>query len=115
MRQLPKSLIGGGATGLAVVPSAIAHGDPADGRYLGHSGMMGWGGWVFGPLMMLVFAALLIGAVVLIVRLLGAEKLRPGPKDEGHAQAILRERFAKGEISREEYEESRRVLDGGKS
>jgi uncharacterized membrane protein len=61
---------------------------------------------------MLLFFALLVGAVLLVVRLLGSDALRLGAKQEDRAHAILRERFAKGEITKEEFEASRKVLDG---
>ncbi len=101
-----------GAFGVALL-SSVAQADPGDGRYYGHYQMMGWGGWFFGPIMMLLFFALLVGAVVLVMRLLGTDALRPGEKREDGAHAILRERFAKGEITKEEFEASRKVLDGG--
>ena len=98
-----------------VLPFAAAVADPGDGRYYDHYGMMGWGGWFYGPVMMLLFFALLVGAAILVVRLLGSDTLRPGAKQEDRAHAILRERFAKGEITKEEFEASRKVLDGGAS
>jgi putative membrane protein len=72
----------------------------------------GWG-WFFGALMMLVFWGGLIALVVFLVRSSGdgsrgsSEGLRGS-----NARAILEERFARGEISKEEFEECKRVLDG---
>ena len=74
-----------------------------------------WNGglWMFvGPLMMIVFIAAAVAVVILMVRWLGgsghgtAPHLPPGrtPLD------ILKERFARGEIDKEEFEERRRVL-----
>lgn len=103
-----------GAFGAALMSSAV-QADPGDGRYHDHYGMMGWGGWFYGPVMMLLFFALLVGAVVLVVRLIGSDTLRSGAKQEDSANAVLRERFAKGEITKEEFEASRKVLDGGAS
>jgi putative membrane protein len=91
---------------------SVAQADPGDGRYYDHYGMMGWGGWFYGPVMMLLFFALLVGAVVLVVRLLGSDTLRNGAQQEDRAHAILRERFAKGEITKEEFDTSRKALDG---
>lgn len=72
--------------------------------------MMGWGGFGFGPvwgLMMLVFWALIIGGALLLV---GAF-VRQGPSasDAGNSRAldILRERYARGEITGEQYEQMR--------
>ncbi len=77
------------------------------------SHMWGGGSWmIFGPLMMLVFIAAIVVAVVFLVRWLGgsghgmASHAPPGrtPVD------ILKERFARGEIDKEEFEERRRAL-----
>jgi len=68
---------------------------------------MGFGGWFFGPLMMIVVFALLVGAVVLVLRLLGIGG--PG-QSRRNALDLLNERFARGEIDKAEYEERRGVL-----
>jgi putative membrane protein len=73
----------------------------------------GWGWWVFGTLMMLVFWGGLAALVVYVVRGRGGSS-RPtaeGPR-ASDARAILEERFARGEISKEEFDERRRVLEG---
>jgi putative membrane protein len=83
-------------------------------------GGMDWGwGWIFtGGLMMLFFSGVLVALVVLAVRgLTGAR----GPANTSQANAshgaaspppleILQARYARGEISREEYETIRRDL-----
>lgn len=71
-----------------------------------------WHGWFFGPIMMIVFIAVAVAVVVLLVRWLG------GSSHGASSQAastmtpvdILKERFARGEIEKEEFEERRRVL-----
>ena len=70
---------------------------------------MGWGfGWMwFMPLFMIAFWALVIGAVVALVRSSG---LGTGTHREESAMEILRRRYARGDISKEEYEEKRRDL-----
>lgn len=77
--------------------------------------MWGGGPWMFvGPSMMIVFIAAIVVVVVLLVRWLGgprhgaAPRLPPGrtPLD------ILKERFARGDIDKDEFEERRRVLGG---
>jgi putative membrane protein len=77
------------------------------------SGMdWGWGGMIFGPFMMIVFIAVVVVVIVLFVRGLGG----PGIGGALHNSAgkvpldILKERFAKGEIDQEEFEERRRAL-----
>lgn len=68
-------------------------------------GGMGWG-W-FGIPLMLVFWGVLIFAVIMLVRYLGAGR----GSSHGNAIEILRERYARGEISFEEYEERKRNLE----
>jgi putative membrane protein len=78
--------------------------------------MMDWvgGGYgmIFGPLFMILVLAVVIGAAVLIVRALsGPGRWPPAPAPPGRAPLdILRERYARGEIDKEEFEERRRVL-----
>ncbi len=76
----------------------------------------GWGGMAFGFLMMIAFVAAIVVTVVLVVRAFGggghggpARTAPPGktPLD------ILEERFARGEIDAQEFEERRRVLGEG--
>jgi putative membrane protein len=69
----------------------------------------GWGWWVFGMLMMLVFWG---GLAALIVYLVRGGPGRDSGRSAPDARAILEERFARGEISREEFEERKRVLEG---
>jgi len=73
----------------------------------------GWGHMIFGGLMMIAFWGGLILLIVVLVRWLG------GGSASGHASSpasrqtpleILQERFAKGEIDKEEYEERRKLL-----
>jgi putative membrane protein len=80
-------------------------------RHMMEWGGMGWGGWFMGPLMMLIFLALLVGAVVLIVRLAGDGGGRREARQD-RSMEILRERFAKGEIDAEEFEARRKTLEG---
>jgi putative membrane protein len=75
----------------------------------------GWYGWFLGPVMMIFFLAIAVAVVVLIVRWLG------GTRHGGSAMAsvpaqkpaidILKDRFAHGEIDKEEFEEKRRILE----
>ncbi len=79
----------------------------------GHGQMWGhgWGGMIFGSLMMIVFIALIVGVVVLVVRWLGGGGPAQGSKPKA-ALEILEERFARGEIDKDEFEERRRALQG---
>ena len=82
---------------------------PGYGPYMWNGG---WHGWFFGPIMMIVFIAVAAVAVILLVRWLGG----PGHGSPHHQPTtrapldILKERFAKGEIDKDEFEERRRVL-----
>ncbi len=95
------------APGLSSVAWA-QQGDPSWGPR-----MWGGGGWMmFGPLMMIVFVAAIVLVVVLMVRWLGApgHGAAPHPPPGKTPVDILKERFARGEIDKEEFEERRRVL-----
>ncbi len=74
-------------------------------------GTWGWGHMVVGGLMMLLFWAAVIALIVLIVRWLSGSAREQRPPDRS-ALEILEERFARGEIEREEFEEKRRLLAG---
>ena len=97
-------------TTLIVWSSARA--DLGDGYHMGNMGAWGWGGMIFGPIMMIVFIAVVVVVVVLLVRWLGG----PGHGGALHSSPgkmpldILKERFAKGEIDKEEFEERQRVM-----
>lgn len=87
-------------------------------RYVWGPHMMWWhGGWygmIIGPLIMIVFLAVLTAAVALLVRWLDRRWHGPAPlhhTSPGRTPLdILKERFARGEIDKDEFEERRRVL-----
>lgn len=66
----------------------------------------------FGPLFMIITLAALVVAIVFLVRWLGGlpgnGSMSPSPGKT--PLDILRERFAKGEIDKAEYEERRKIL-----
>jgi putative membrane protein len=109
-----KSVLATLFTTLVVWSSAWADqgGHPDMGDMMGNMEAWGWAWMIFGPIMMIVFIAVAVVVVVLLLRWLGGL---------GHGGAlhsppgktlldILKERFAKGEIDKEELEERRRVL-----
>lgn len=110
MDQLGK--LGFAGTFGASLLSSAAQADAGNERYHDHYGMMELGSWFYGPVITLLFFALLVGAVVLMVRLLGASSVGSSEKQGDRAHGILRERFAKGEITKEEFEAARNVLGG---
>jgi putative membrane protein len=69
----------------------------------------GWGGMSLGPLFMIAWLALLVAVIVLLVRWLSGGSFGVGNSPRT-SREILDERFAKGEIDREEYESRRKVL-----
>jgi putative membrane protein len=71
-----------------------------------HDWMMGWGGMWLGPLFMIAVLALLVAAVVALARWMSGG--RPGRT----ARDILDERYARGEIDREEYQRRRDDMAG---
>ncbi len=79
--------------------------------------MWGWGGWgwwspIWG-IVMLVFWLLVLAGLGLVV-LWFVRQIRPGEAAAGRSRAleILQERYARGEITREQYEQMRRDLEG---
>jgi len=79
------------------------------------SGFEGFGGGMgFGGLGMLLFWGLVIAGVVVFARWFGARTSpRSAPPPHGRsALEILDERYAKGEIGKEEFEQKRRDLGG---
>ena len=72
----------------------------------------GWGNWVAGFLMMVLFWGGLVALVVFALRGWDTRRREDGGKPTGaDARAILEERFARGEIAEEEFEDRRRVLE----
>ena len=68
----------------------------------------GWGMWIFGTLMMLLFGSGLIVLAVFVVRALGG----PTQATPDSPMETLRRRLAAGEIAQDEYERTRKVLQG---
>lgn len=72
----------------------------------------GWGFGIFGMIFMLVFWVLIIAGIVLVVRWL-VEQGRPGspsgPAGES-ALDVLKKRYARGEIGKEEFDQKKRDL-----
>jgi putative membrane protein len=102
-------------TSAASSPLAAAAQTSSPGYNYGPGMMWGWG-WsamIFGPLFMLLVLAVGVAVIVLLVRWLGApwHSAPPYHTSSGRtALDILKERYARGEIDKEEFEERRRVL-----
>ncbi len=115
--MIPTATAAGAA--LALVPTWVwAQGTSETDRNVYGPQMMWWGGggWygmILGPLIMILLLAVLIAFAVLLVRWVGGQW--PGMASTRQAAPrtpleILRERFARGEIGKEEFEERRRML-----
>ncbi len=72
----------------------------------------GWGHMVFGSFMMVIFWALVIAATVLVVRsFIGRSHSGEDQPPRNSALEILRERYARDELDREEFDERKRQLE----
>jgi uncharacterized membrane protein len=74
--------------------------------------MGGWGGWLF-----IVFGLMVLAGIALLVvwgvrAMSGSGQHPQAPPQADDACAIARARFARGEITKEQYEEICRVLGG---
>jgi putative membrane protein len=87
----------------------LAWADAAGEGSHGYGHMMG-GGWIFGPIMMILFVAVIVAVVVLVVRWLGGAGAGGAGARPKAALDILEERFARGEIDKDEFETRRQTL-----
>jgi putative membrane protein len=70
----------------------------------------GWYGMIFGPLVMIFVLGAVIAVAVVIARGFDGPWQWSSPQLRRTALDILKERYARGEINKEEFEERRRVL-----
>jgi putative membrane protein len=77
--------------------------------YGGHM-MGGMGGWGMGGLMLVFWGLVLFGLILMINWLLAATRSESNGRRTCDALDILKTRYAKGEIDREDYEQMRREL-----
>lgn len=82
---------------------------PYQGWCPGCGPMMGWGhmGW-WGFFVMILFWIVIIAGIIVLVRWLTFRA--PGGRREETALDVLKKRYARGEISKEEFEEKKRDL-----
>lgn len=74
-------------------------------------GNWGWGGMILGPFMMLIFVVAIVVVVLLLVRWLGGPSSTAASSPSAKAPIdILKKRFARGEIDKEEFEERKQLL-----
>lgn len=112
---MPKALIKivRAGSALALMQSAAWAQAPSDADRYAYGPHMWWGGgWygmIFGPLFMILVLAVLIATVMLLVRWVGGPWQQTAPPSRTPLD-ILKERFARGEIDKNEFEERRRVI-----
>jgi putative membrane protein len=70
----------------------------------------GWGMGFGGPFMILFWIAVIAGVFVLVKWLVDQSSAGKGSRDKSPLE-IVRERYARGEINREQYEQIRRDLE----
>jgi len=97
-------------TSLGIATPVLAQGDVD--RYFGHH-MWDAGWWMLlGPIWMIVVVGAVVAAVLLVARWLGGtdHALSHNQPPVKTPLDILKERFARGEIDKEEFEERRSFL-----
>ncbi len=113
-KNVKTALIIGGVVIALIIVLPLVFGQIWGGQYGGWGmmgpGMMGGFGWMaIMPVLWLAFLGLIIWAVVAAVR--GSSQ--SGSQDSsktGSALEVLKERYARGEINKEEYEEKKKDL-----
>ena len=73
--------------------------------YGSHWGMMGWGNGSFWPLGMIIWAVIIIALIAFITWLVSGRSFRrrSDGRTSSAALDLLEQRYARGEIGREEY------------
>lgn len=77
-----------------------------------HDWGFGWGGMWLGPIVMLAVLALLAAGIVSLVRWMAGNRGSADPSSSRSAREILDERYARGDIDRDEYLRRREDLAG---
>ena len=100
--------------GMALIGAATLYTAPAlaqryDGMHGGWPQHVGWFPMLFGGLMMVLVIGAIVGLITVLIRGggHGADRPEPGRGDNRNALDILDERYARGEIDREEYQQRR--------
>ena len=109
------SAVAAASAALVLAPASIlAQTSAAPDRYPYGPHMMWGGGWygmIFGPLFMILVLVAVIAGAGLVGRWFGIGTQPPQQAAPGRTPLdILKERFARGEIDKDEFEERRRVL-----
>ena len=105
-----KELLSLTVAGLVLTAPSLAAAQNYEPYMHSHGWGDGWGGMILGPLMMIVFLAAVVVLVMVAIRWLGAAGHPAAPAGRTGALDVLKDRFARGEIDKDEYEERRRIL-----
>ena len=94
------------------VPSALGNGTTGTSAVANYGTSIGWMG-TFGPLMMVILWAVIIYAIVVLVRHFTNQNSARTGGSENSAMllTILKERYASGEINGEEYQKKKKELE----
>jgi len=98
--------------GIVLVLLNVSAGSSQPWGHHGGQGMMGWGhgwGW-FGAVMMVILSLAIIVGVVALIRWLWTGGPRRGAGGEQSHLDILKARYARGEINKEEFEQKKKDL-----
>ena len=102
----------GVATLLTALAATGAQAQQSSGSAMGPGYWGGpWHGWFMGPLMMVIFLAVVVAVVVLVLRRLSTSGASHEARERNTPVNILKERFARGEIDKTEFDERRKVLE----
>ena len=106
---LRNALVIGGVIVALLIVSSFLGGGWQGGGMMG-SGMMGGGMWLFSSLIGITILGLLIWGAVLVVRGIASSGGGEPGRGADSALEILKKRYARGEINKEEFEEKKKDL-----
>ena len=118
MKRISDSMAVATGAAVALIPTGVWAQESSNPERYGYGPHMMWwgGGWygmILGPLFMIIVLSVVIAIVVLLVRWLGGPWQAAAPRQlppDRTPLDILKERFARGQIDKAEFEERRRVL-----
>ena len=97
---------------LPIVLGAVSGWQGGGWGMMGPGMMGGFGWWWFMPIFMILFWGLVIWGIVALVRgLSGSRGPDSTPPAADSALEVLKKRYARGEIDKEEYEEKKKDLE----
>ncbi len=115
-KNVKPALIIGGIVVAILIIVPLVFGAVSGGQYGGWGmmgpGMMGGFGWMwFMPIFFIIFWGLVIWGIVALVRgQSGSRGSDSAPPTADSALEVLKKRYARGEINKEEYEEKKKNL-----